>query len=75
MTQDDFEAQLRHYRWQEPFHPLTIELVTGERIEIDRTDGLAFSGGFGVFDAGDELYEFGCEEVARITSAQDTPAA
>jgi hypothetical protein len=75
MTRDEFQVQLRQLRWQEPFQPFTIELLSGERIDVDRPDGLAFSEGFGVFDAGDDFHEFRSEDVARIVTAHGTPTA
>jgi hypothetical protein len=44
MTQDHYIALLRVQRRKRPFQVFTIELVDGERLEIDHVDAVAVIG-------------------------------
>jgi hypothetical protein len=76
MTPEVFETELRRLRWQEPFRPFVIELLSGERVEVDDGNGLSFAGGYGTFiTAKGEPIEFAHNDVRRIIAPESmTPA-
>src|SRR5207249_1515177 len=49
MTPDAFFNELRRLCDGQPFRPFTIELNSGNRVEIDDPEGLAFAGGYATF--------------------------
>jgi hypothetical protein len=53
MTEHNFERTLRAFQRQQPFRPFTVELVSGDRVEVDHPEALVFRGGVAVFLAAD----------------------
>jgi hypothetical protein len=49
MAPQNFENALRAIRERQPFRPLTIELVSGERFEVDFRDAIIARDGVAVF--------------------------
>jgi hypothetical protein len=75
MTPDEFFNELRRQCDRTPYRPFTVELTSGERVEVDDPEGLAFAGGFATFipEEGD-LVEFAHSDVARIITAEPAPS-
>ncbi len=70
MQREEMESELRTRRWAVPKKPYVIELINGERIEIDDPEAVAFDGGAGGFiNAQGEPIDFECEEIVRIYDA------
>jgi len=67
MTPDDFQRTLQAFQRRKPFRPFTVELVGGERFEVDRPDALVFRGGQAAFvAAGGTPVLFDHESVSRM---------
>lgn len=49
MTVDNFQSVLNEFRHRRPFRPFTVELVSGDRFEVDFPDALVSRDGVGVF--------------------------
>lgn len=74
MTVEQFQAELRAWRWKEPFQPFVIELTTGERVVVRNPNGLAFAGGGGAYITNrGKVYEFDAPEVIRVAARTGTP--
>ncbi len=67
MTADNFEETLDVLMPRQPFKPFTVELNTGQRIEIDHPRAVSSRGGFAVFTSpGGALIMFDHESVNQI---------
>jgi hypothetical protein len=51
MTSEHFQDSLQALRQRKPFHPFTVELVSGDRFEVDYPDALVVRDGIAVFVA------------------------
>lgn len=51
MTADNFDALLRGLRDMRPFRVFTVELMSGERFEVDHPDAIVIREGVAVFMA------------------------
>lgn len=51
MERNTFDLAIRAYKHRTPFHPFTIAMVNGDRLEIDHPDALAVREGIAVFAA------------------------
>ena len=49
MTQENFESTVKALAARLPFHPFTIKLIGGRRLEVDHSLGLAYSARTAVF--------------------------
>jgi hypothetical protein len=45
VTVDVFEQTLNEFAARRPFHPFTIDLANGRRLEVDHARALAYRGG------------------------------
>jgi hypothetical protein len=76
MTPVTFFNELRRLCDRDPFRPFVVELTTGERIEIDDPEGLAFAGGYATFiNAEGEPTNFDYTVVARLITPEATAPA
>jgi hypothetical protein len=53
MTSDDFDRSLRALQRRRPFHTFTVELVSGDRFQVDHPEALIVRAGVAVFVARD----------------------
>lgn len=53
MTSDHFERSLQAYQRRKPFRPFTVELVSGDRFQVDHPEALVLRAGVAVFLAAD----------------------
>lgn len=51
MTPNNFERALRAFQRRKPFQPFTVELVSGDRFQVDHPEALVFRDGVAVFVA------------------------
>lgn len=51
MTADHFDDSLQTLRQRTPFRPFTIELISGDRFEVDFPDALVVREGIAVYIA------------------------
>ena len=49
MTGESFEKSLRALVRRRPFQPFTVELVSGDRFEVDHPEALVYRGGLAVY--------------------------
>lgn len=49
MSPDSFDRTLRAFQRQKPFRPFTVELVSGDRIEVDHPEAMVLRAGIAVF--------------------------
>lgn len=49
MTQENFDKTLEGLKQRTPFHPFTVELVSGQRFEVDHPGALVARDGVAVF--------------------------
>jgi hypothetical protein len=49
MDPETFDATIRSFKHRTPFHPFTVSLVNGERLEVDHPDALVVRDGVGIF--------------------------
>lgn len=82
MDRDTFDQTIRVFKNRTPFHPFTIAMQNGDRLEIDHPDALAIRDGVALFAGpGGVPSVFDHESVNRIIgelasqSAGDAPAA
>ena len=70
MTKDIFEETIETLVARRPFKPFTIELNTGQRIEIDHPGATTWRHGFNVFTSpGGPLLFFDHESVNQIINS------
>ncbi len=51
MTVDNFDQTLAAFKSRDPFRPLTVALVNGDRFEVDHRDALVVRDGVAIFVA------------------------
>ena len=51
MTPDNFNRALRAFQRRTPFRPFTIELVSGDRFQVDHPEALVVRAGVAVYIA------------------------
>lgn len=76
MDRDTFDSTILAFKRRVPFHPFTVSLVDGDRLEIDHPDALAIRDGVALFvGPGRVPAEFDNEGVAQIIGelANQTP--
>jgi hypothetical protein len=67
MNQETLENTLRRLMRRRPFFPFSIELDSGDRIEVDAPDSMAWGGGAaGFLSSTGEPTLFRCDQVVRI---------
>jgi hypothetical protein len=67
-----FEQSLRAMARRKPFQSFTVELVSGDRIQIDHPEALIVRAGVAVFvSASGEPTLFDHESVSQLTGATD----
>ena len=49
MTAENFNIALEGLKQRKPFHPFTVELIGGQRVEIDHPGALVVRDGVAVF--------------------------
>lgn len=49
MDRNTFESTLQTFRRRTPFHPFTIALVNGDRLEVDHPEAIVVRDGVGLF--------------------------
>jgi hypothetical protein len=49
MTAENFDRALRALQRRSPFQPFTVEMVSGDRFQVDHPEALVFRGGVAVF--------------------------
>ena len=71
MYATNFEQTLTELAWQAPFRPFTVELVNGERIEVDHPEALAFRNMRAIFiNKEGRAHYFDPEGVSRIVGPE-----
>ena len=45
MTSDHFDRTLRAFQWRTPFTPFIVELLSGDRFQVDHPEALVLRGG------------------------------
>lgn len=53
MTADHFERSLRAFQRRKPFQTFTVELVSGDRFQVDHPEALVLRASVAVFVAAD----------------------
>jgi hypothetical protein len=53
MVQSTFERIFRQLHRRAPFHPFVVELLNGDRVEVDHPEALIVRGGTAIFVAAD----------------------
>ena len=51
MTSENFDRALRALQHRKPFAPFMVELVSGDRFQVDHPEALVFRDGIAVFVA------------------------
>ena len=76
MESDAFDRSLRAFQRRRPFQSFTVELVSGDRYEIDHPEALVFRSGVAVFvslDGTPTLLDH--ESVSQLIGATDSAAS
>ena len=67
MTSDNFDRSLRAFQRRTPFKAFTVELVSGDRFQVDHPEALVLRDGLAVFVArGGVPVLFDHEDVSQI---------
>ena len=75
MTSENFENSLNALRQRKPYRPFTVELVSGDRFEVDFPDVLVLRDGVAVFiRPGGAPVLFDHEGVSQLISERNTAA-
>lgn len=75
MTPANFDNALKALRQRKPFRPFTVELVSGDRFEVDFPDALVIREGVAVFiGPGGVPVLFDHEGVSQLIGEQNTAA-
>ena len=70
MTREDFADTITSLWRHRPFRPFTVELLTGQRFEVDRADAMIYRAGTAVFiGPGPTHYSFFHDSVTQIIGA------
>ncbi len=76
MVAENFDNALKVFRARRPFRPFTVELVSGDRFEVDFPDALAVREGVALFfGQGGVPHLFDHESVSQIIGEQNHSAA
>lgn len=76
MTAENFQAALNALRQRKPFQPFTVELVSGDRFEVDFPDAVMSRDGVAVFfRPGGALVLFDHQSVSQFIGEQNTAPA
>jgi hypothetical protein len=76
MTAEHFQTTIRAFQRRTPFKPYIVELVSGDRVEVDHPEALVIRGGVGVFvDASGAPAIFDHEGVSQILAGSGESAA
>lgn len=77
MDRETFDSTIRTFKQRTPFHPFTLSLVNGERLEVDHPEAIVVRDGVGLFvGPGGVPAVFDHEGVAQIVgelAEQGTP--
>ena len=49
MTADHFQTAIRAFQKRTPFQPYVVEIVSGDRVRVDRPEALVIRGGVAMF--------------------------
>jgi hypothetical protein len=75
MTGENFEKSLRALVRRVPFQPFTVELVSGDRFEVDHPEALVYRGGLAVYVTPEGVPTlFDHEAVSQLIGATDLHA-
>ena len=75
MAPENFENALKALRERKPFHPFTVELVSGDRFEVDFANALVIRDGVAVFiRPGGVPVLFDHESVSQLIAERNTAA-
>ena len=67
MTADNFNRTLRTFQRRTPFRAFTVELVSGDRVQVDHPEAMVIRAGVGVYIARDgEISLFDHEGVSQV---------
>jgi len=70
MTDDDFYRTMLQKLERKPFHPFTVEMNDGRRVEIDRPKTVSIRGGVAACSTRDCIYvRVDAEDVREIVDA------
>jgi hypothetical protein len=76
MSSENFENALKALRQRKPFRPFTVELVSGDRFEVDFPDALVVRDGVAVFiGPGGVPVLFDHEGVSQMSGEQNISRA
>ena len=76
MVAEAFDNALRALRQRKPFRPFTVELVSGDRFEVDYPDALVIRDGVAVFiGPGGVPVLFDHEGLSQLIGEQNTARA
>jgi hypothetical protein len=76
MTTEHFQTTIRASQRRTPFKPYVVELVSGDRVQIDHPEALALRAGLGVFvSASGAPTIFDHEGVSQIFAIPEESAA
>ncbi len=76
MTVEHFQTTIRAFQRRMPFKPYTVELVSGDRVQIDHPESLVIRAGVGVFvNVSGAPVMFDHEGVSQIFGSSDETAA
>jgi hypothetical protein len=76
MLAQNFERTLRALARRTPFRPFTVELVSGDRFEVDHPEALVFRGGVAVFISSEGVpTPFDHESVSQLIGTTDQAAS
>jgi len=76
MVAENFTRTLRAFTKLTPFKSFTVELVSGDRIQVDHPEALVFRGGVAVFISADGTPTiFDHEGVAQVTGETERAAS
>lgn len=76
MDAENFQNALNSLRRRKPFRPFTVELVSGDRFEVDFPDALLFRDGVAVFvGPGGVPVLFDHEGVSQLTGEPNAASA
>ena len=75
MTRENFQNALTALRQRQPFRPFTVELVSGDRFEVDFPNAVVIRDGIAVFiGPGGMPVLFDHEGVSQFIGEQNTAA-
>ena len=67
MTAEHFQTTVHAFQRRRPFHAYVVELVSGDRVEVDHPEALVIRGGVAVFVNSAGAPEiFGHEGVSQV---------